>query len=50
MGLNILHETEGALYLRGNEDREWTLKLELAPEAASSSWPTGWARTPTWTP
>src|SRR5947209_7656976 len=33
MGLNVLHETPGALYLRGNEDREWTLKLELAPEA-----------------
>lgn len=33
LGLNILHETEGALYLRGVEDREWTLKLELAPEA-----------------
>lgn len=33
LGLNVLHETEGALYLRGVEDREWTLKLELAPEA-----------------
>lgn len=33
LGLNVLHETEGALYLRANEDREWTLKLELAPEA-----------------
>jgi catechol 2,3-dioxygenase len=33
MGLNVLHESESALYLRGVEDREWTLKLELAPEA-----------------
>lgn len=33
LGLNVLHETEGALYLRGVEDREWTLKLEQAREA-----------------
>ncbi|MCV5209320.1 VOC family protein, partial [Escherichia coli] len=33
LGLNVLHESEGAVYLRGVEDREWTLKLELAPEA-----------------
>ncbi|ADV67530.1 3,4-dihydroxyphenylacetate 2,3-dioxygenase [Deinococcus maricopensis] len=33
LGLNVLHETEGALYLRGVEDREWTLKLERAPQA-----------------
>lgn len=33
LGLNVLHENQGALYLRGYEDREWTLKLELAPEA-----------------
>lgn len=33
LGLNVVHETPGALYLRANEDREWTLKLELAPEA-----------------
>jgi catechol 2,3-dioxygenase len=33
MGLNILHETPKALYLRGVEDREWSLKLELAGEA-----------------
>ena len=33
LGLNVLHETPGALYLRGVEDREWTLKLELAPQA-----------------
>lgn len=33
LGLNVLHESASALYLRGNEDREWTLKLELAPEA-----------------
>jgi catechol 2,3-dioxygenase len=33
LGLNILHETPEALYLRGTEDREWSLKLELAREA-----------------
>ncbi len=33
LGLNILHESETALHLRGTEDREWTLKLELAPVA-----------------
>ena len=32
LGLNVLHESDRALYLRGVEDREWTLKLELAPE------------------
>lgn len=31
LGMNILHEESGALYLRGVEDREWTLKLEQAP-------------------
>src|SRR6266702_3442411 len=31
LGLHVLHESETALYLRGTEDREWTLKLELAP-------------------
>jgi catechol 2,3-dioxygenase len=30
LGLHVLHESESALYLRGTEDREWTLKLELA--------------------
>ena len=33
LGLNVLHQTPTALYLRGVEDREWTLKLELAPQA-----------------
>jgi catechol 2,3-dioxygenase len=33
LGLNVLHEAAGALYLRGNEDREWTLKLEEAATA-----------------
>ena len=32
LGLNIVHETPAALYLRGVEDREWSLKLEAAPE------------------
>jgi len=32
LGLNILHEDSRAIYLRGVEDREWTLKLELAPK------------------
>lgn len=27
LGMNVLHEEEKALYLRGVEDREWTLKL-----------------------
>lgn len=27
LGMNVLHEEPGALYLRGVEDREWTLKL-----------------------
>lgn len=30
LGLNVLHESKQALYLRGTEDREWTLKLEAA--------------------
>ena len=30
LGLNILHEDGRALYLRGVEDREWTLKLEVS--------------------
>lgn len=33
LGMNVLHEGPGALYLRGVEDREWTLKLEQAPDA-----------------
>ncbi len=28
LGLNVLHETPDGLYLRGVEDREWSLKLE----------------------
>ncbi len=32
LGLNVLDESRDALYLRGVEDREWTLKLHLAPE------------------
>ncbi|MBM4188011.1 MAG: 3,4-dihydroxyphenylacetate 2,3-dioxygenase [Gemmatimonadetes bacterium] len=28
LGLNVLHEGPEAIYLRGIEDREWTLKLE----------------------
>lgn len=32
LGLNILHQNQSAVYLRGVEDREWTLKLELGPE------------------
>ncbi len=31
LGLNVLHEEPNALYLRGVEDREWTLKLEVDP-------------------
>jgi len=33
LGLNVLHENRDAIYLRGIEDREWTLKLELASSA-----------------
>jgi len=33
LGLNLLHKTPEALYLRGVEDSEWSLKLELAREA-----------------
>ncbi len=33
LGLNVLHEDSRAIFLRGVEDREWTLKLELAAEA-----------------
>ena len=33
LGLNVLHESGSALYLRGVEEREWSLKLELAEEA-----------------
>lgn len=29
LGLNVLHEEPNALYLRGVEDREWSLKLEV---------------------
>src|SRR4051794_33404462 len=32
LGLNILHESATSLYLRGIEDREWTLKLEQASD------------------
>jgi len=32
LGLNIVYENPDALYLRGVEDREWSLKLELAAE------------------
>jgi catechol 2,3-dioxygenase len=32
LGLHVLHDSAEALYLRGTEDREWTLKLELARE------------------
>ena len=32
LGFNVLHETDRALYLRGVEDREWSLKLELGSE------------------
>jgi len=32
LGLNVVHEDDRALYLRGVEDREWSLKLELGPE------------------
>src|ERR1700683_2258944 len=32
LGFNVLHETDRALYLRGVEDREWSLKLELGAE------------------
>jgi catechol 2,3-dioxygenase len=32
LGLHILHEGPGKLYLRGVEDREWSLKLEAAVE------------------
>lgn len=33
LGLNVLHEDSRAVYLRGVEDREWTLKLEVGPHA-----------------
>jgi catechol 2,3-dioxygenase len=33
LGFNVLHESPTALYLRGIEDREWTLKLELTAKA-----------------
>ena len=33
LGFNIVYDEKGALYLRGVEDREWTLKLELAADA-----------------
>ena len=31
LGMNVVHDEPSALYLRGVEDREWTLKLELGP-------------------
>jgi catechol 2,3-dioxygenase len=33
LGMNVLHEEPNALYLRGVEDREWSLKLETGPAA-----------------
>jgi catechol 2,3-dioxygenase len=33
LGFNVVHEDDRALYLRGVEDREWSLKLELGAEA-----------------
>ncbi|HWG84514.1 MAG TPA: 3,4-dihydroxyphenylacetate 2,3-dioxygenase [Deinococcales bacterium] len=32
LGLNVLHESGDALYLRANEDREWTLKLQAGTQ------------------
>ncbi|MFC4638281.1 3,4-dihydroxyphenylacetate 2,3-dioxygenase [Deinococcus hohokamensis] len=32
LGMNVLHEEGNALYLRGVEDREWTLKLQQCAE------------------
>ena len=32
LGFNVVHDTDRALYLRGVEDREWSLKLELGAE------------------
>ena len=32
LGFNVVHEDHRALFLRGVEDREWSLKLELGPE------------------
>ena len=32
LGLNVLHDDRTSLFLRGVEDREWSLKLELASE------------------
>ncbi len=32
LGFNVVHESENALYLRGYEEREWSLKLEVHPE------------------
>ena len=32
LGFNVLHESAEAVYLRGVEDREWTLKLEQGAE------------------
>lgn len=32
LGFNVVHEDAGTLYLRGVEDREWSLKLELGSE------------------
>ena len=37
LGLNVLHENADSLYLRGTEDREWTLKLEVGPQPAVRS-------------
>ncbi len=36
LGFEIVHESEVALYLRGYEEREWSLKLERAEEAGLS--------------
>ena len=32
LGLHLLHETPTSLYVRGVEDREWSLKVERGPE------------------
>ena len=33
LGFDVVHETDDALYLRGYEEREWSLKLERAEES-----------------
>jgi catechol 2,3-dioxygenase len=34
LGLNVLHESNDAIYLRGAEDREWSLKLQLFEDSS----------------